>query len=169
MTRSEKREASYKKRMEYFAEHPKVALQIHMINQVVTWIHFGAYPLLLIWLLLNHDSNLAKAIIIPLDSFIILSVFRYLINRKRPYEKYGVGPAIAKDTKGKSFPSRHVFCAFVIAMTFVFVFPHLWCGICLFIMGLVLAVLRVTAGVHYISDVIAGAICGIVAGLFYLI
>lgn len=163
------RQEKYSKRMKYMAEHPKAALLLHRINRVITAVVFCAYPLLLLWLLRNRDSALADAIIIPLDSFLILSVFRYLVNRRRPYEAYGVGPAIPKDTKGKSFPSRHVFSAFVIAMTYLFFFPYSWCGICLLLMGVVLAVFRVISGVHYVSDVIVGAAWGIAAGLFYFI
>ena len=47
----------------------------------------------------------------------VVSVSRKIINEPRPYEKYGVPPVLDKDTSGKSFPSRHVFSVFVIAVT----------------------------------------------------
>ncbi|MDD6155565.1 MAG: phosphatase PAP2 family protein [Lachnospiraceae bacterium] len=167
--RIQTKKEKYSKRMEYMAEHPKVALLIHRINRIITYVVFGVYPLLLLWLLSNRDSALADAIIIPLDAFLILTVFRYLVNRKRPYETYGVGPAIPKSTKGKSFPSRHVFSAFMIAMTYLFFFPYSWCGSCLLILGVILAILRVVSGVHHVSDVIVGAVWGILAGVLYFI
>ena len=94
---------------------------------------------------------------------------RYLINRKRPYEKFDVPPVIPKDTKGKSFPSRHVFSATVIAMTFLFMSPWMWLGVALLFVALLEGVVRVVSGVHYISDVIAGMVVGILAALFYLV
>jgi len=137
---------------------------INITNKIITGISFVVYPLLLIYLFATKNELLFRSIVVPLDSFIILSVFRYFINRKRPYEYFELAPAIAKDTKGKSFPSRHVFSAFVIAMTFLFVAP-VWMGIVLIVFAVFLGVVRVLTGVHFISDVIAGAICGIVAGL----
>ena len=49
--------------------------------------------------------------------FVGLSVVRKIINAPRPYEKFDMPPVLEKDTKGKSFPSRHVFSVFIIAMT----------------------------------------------------
>ena len=42
-----------------------------------------------------------------LDGFIIVTVVRYKYNRKRPYEIFELH-LIPKDTKGHSWPSRHV-------------------------------------------------------------
>lgn len=152
---------AYRKRMHYFEVHPAYKHVLHMMNKVLTYSVFVLYPLLLFWLYLNHGQLLFRAIVVPLDSFIILSVARYLLNRKRPYELYETPAAVHKDTKGKSFPSRHVFSAFMIAVTFLYLGPSPYVGLVLIIIGTILAGLRVALGVHFVSDVVVGAIAGI--------
>ena len=110
----------------------------------------------------------AVLILVPAVSFLAVSVFRSCFNAKRPYEIYDFKPLLEKDTKGKSFPSRHVFSIFVIGSTLFQINPAVGIPVCL--MGCVLAVIRVIAGVHFPRDVAAGGIigvvCGCVAGLF---
>ena len=74
-----------------------------------------------------------------------------------------IQPLIKKDSLGKSFPSRHVFSATVIAMLALTLNPWLG-GAMLFLAG-ALALLRVLGGVHYPSDVLAGYVIGILVGL----
>ena len=97
----------------------------------------------------------------PLGSFVILSALRKGINAPRPYEVYETSPLIPKNTKGKSFPSRHVFSIFIIGMTFYYCCPAPELGIVILILGIFLAILRVVSGVHFIKDVVAGALLGI--------
>lgn len=150
-----------------------LAGMLELANKGITGIVMLSYPIMLIFLLITRNPFLAKAVIVPLNGFIILSVFRILVNRPRPYEKYPVSPILKKETKGKSFPSRHVFSAAVIAMTVLFC-PFEGTGISiigiaggctLLFLSLVLAVIRVLTGVHFISDVIAGYLFAVFCGL----
>lgn len=155
----------YEKMTEPFRRVPGRAQLLHKINQISTIIIMMAYAGLLGIELWQKNADLVRNIIVPLDSFVIVSVFRCLVNRKRPYEIFGLKPVIPKATRGKSFPSRHVFSAFVIAVTFLWNTPWLWAGVLLLVLAAVIAVIRVISGVHFISDVLAGAFCGIAAGL----
>jgi len=106
-------------------------------------------------------------VLVPAISFLLVSMFRSHYKTRRPYEIYGFQPLIPKETKGKSFPSRHVFSIFVIGSTLFWVAPIM--GILICCMGCLLAVQRVAAGVHFPVDVLAGAaigmLCGGVAGI----
>lgn len=144
--------------------NPKRAAVIHICNRILTGLVFVSYPALLLWLFRNQEQSLIRAILVPFDSFIILTIFRVFVNAKRPYEVFDIPPVIAKDTRGRSFPSRHVFSVFIIAMTFFAVCPVPVFGGVIFVLGILLAVVRVFAGVHFPRDVIAGAIFGITAG-----
>lgn len=148
-----------------FRDNPKMARGIHMANKICTLSMYLAYPLLILYMFWMRDAYVARVIMVPLDSFIILSVFRYFVNRPRPYEKFELPPVIAKDTKGKSFPSRHVFSAMVIAMTFLLASPWSWLGVLFVVIAVLLAIVRVLSGVHFISDVVAGAGFAIVAAV----
>jgi len=108
--------------------------------------------------------GMAALILVPAASFVAVSIFRSRYNAKRPYEVYGFKPLIPKGTRGKSFPSRHVFSIFVIGSSVCCFYPLPGCLVCL--MGCVLAVIRVAAGVHFPKDVIAGAVIGILCGCF---
>ena len=132
-------------------------------GRALTYLSYVVYPCLLIWLFVTGNENLWKAVVVPAAGFIILSVFRYCKNAPRPYEVFDMPPLIVKNTKGKSFPSRHVFSAFIIAVTAGYF--CLWLGIALGICGVLLAVTRVLAGVHFTKDVAAGCISGIGLGI----
>ena len=156
---------TYLKMTRPFRENAKLARSLHIINKIITYVMVALYMGLLAYYACNQDERLIRAIIVPLDSFIIVTVFRYMLNRKRPYEHFDIPPVIQKDTAGKSFPSRHVFSAFIIAMTYLCWSPLVWAGTVLLVLAASMAVVRVISGVHYISDVAAGAVCGIAAGV----
>lgn len=156
---------TYLKMTRPFRENAKLARSLHIINKIITYVMVALYMGLLAYYACNQDERLIRAIIVPLDSFIIVTVFRYMLNRKRPYERFDIPPVIQKDTAGKSFPSRHVFSAFIIAMTYLCWSPLVWAGTVLLVLAAGMAVVRVVSGVHYISDVAAGAVCGIAAGV----
>lgn len=146
-------------------ENKKKARLLSLVNGVLTSFVFVLYPVFLLLLYAERHPLLPRAILIPGISFAAVSVFRAVVNVSRPYEKFNLPPALGKDTKGKSFPSRHVFSIYIIAMTVLYVYPD--AGLLLGILGLVLAVIRVVGGVHEPRDVIAGALFGIFCGLFY--
>jgi len=158
---------TYIKMTQPFRDNPKMARGLHITNKICTGIMYILYPILLVYMFWQKDDALLKAFLVPAISFVVLSVGRALINRKRPYEKFEVLPVIPKDTKGKSFPSRHVFSACVIAMTFLLVSPWMWIGVALLFIAVIEAVVRVVSGVHYITDVVVGMLVGILASLFY--
>ena len=164
---------TYMKMTQPFRDHPELAKGIHIANKLCTGVMYLAYPVLLIYLFFqlrqNGEMQIFRALFVPGLSFVLLSVGRKIINRPRPYETFELPPVIKKDTKGQSFPSRHVFSATMIAMTFVMVSPWSWLGFIFLVVSALLAVVRVVSGVHYMSDVIAGiAVALIAAGIGYM-
>ena len=156
---------TYIKITQPFRDNPNMVRGIHMANKICTLMMYLAYPILVIYMFWQKDADVARVLMVPSNSFIILSVFRYMVNRPRPYERFELPPVIAKDTKGKSFPSRHVFSAMVIAMTYLLASPWSWLGLIFVVVAVLLAIVRVLSGVHYVSDVIAGAGFAVVAAV----
>lgn len=150
-------------------ENEEKAIKVKGLNSILTWCVFLIYPLYLFVLFCEKNPWLIRAIVVPAVSFVLLTIVRSIINAPRPYEKFDIPPVLAKDTKGKSFPSRHVFSVFIIAMTIFY--GHPGPGLVLMAIGVLLGITRVRVGVHEPKDVIAGAIAGIVCGIigFYLI
>lgn len=137
------------------------------LNRLTTVVIFFSYPLFLLLRLLQRDKRLLYYIVIPAAAFILVSLIRRGLNFPRPYEKLAIKPLIHKQTKGKSFPSRHVFSAAMIALTVLTVYP-VWGG-CLLGVSVLIALCRVFAGVHFPMDVLAGMGCAIASALWYRI
>lgn len=146
-----------------FRSRPWAVKGLRSANWALTLLCYICYPALLLWLLAYMDARLWGAVLVPAGSFVLVSLFRSKVNRPRPYEAMDIQPLIIKNTKGNSFPSRHVFSVFVIAMTWGWICPPV--GAALMVVGVLVALIRVIGGVHYPSDVLAGAIIGILAGL----
>ena len=148
-----------------------LAKGINLANKILTYIIFISYPCLLVYLFVQSRETLLKAVLVPGVSFVVLSVFRRIVNSPRPYEVFGVPSVIPKKTKGKSFPSRHVFSVVIIGMTFLACFPYKWAAVFILAVGAAMGVIRVVSGVHFPKDVIAGALFGVISGIigFYVI
>ena len=104
--------------------------------------------------------------------FLLVTLLRKKLNAPRPYEIYDFYPTPPKNKKGLSFPSRHAFSAFAIGTYLAFVSPLL--GGILLATSTLMCVARVLLGIHFIRDVLCGALIGTVATLigkfiFYLI
>lgn len=162
-------ELFYQKLSQPFRTSKRRVLWLNHCNRILTGITYIAYPLSLLVLLFYQDTRLLRCVLVPASSFVTVSIFRKQYNAKRPYERMDIQPLIVKHTKGNSFPSRHVFSIFVIAMTFFYLIPPL--GVLFSIFGILLGAIRVIGGVHFPRDVIVGACAGIAAGWigFYLI
>ena len=131
-------------------------------NRVLTLLFYALYPALLSGLALHRDARLWRCVLVPGAGFVVLSLWRKRRNQPRPYEVLDIAPLLHRDKKGESFPSRHVFSAFVIAMTALWLLPPL--GAALLLCGMGLALCRVIGGVHWPRDVLAGAAAGVLAG-----
>ena len=99
--------------------------------------------------------------------FIALTVMRSIINAPRPYELLEFYEKKPKGKAGHSFPSRHVFSVFVIAT--VITPANIALGLVLAVLGAALAAMRVLLGLHFIRDVVAGALIGVIAGVVGLL
>ena len=132
-------------------------------NKIITYFVYSCYPLVLLYLMVNKDDRWMAVLVGPLIVFTGVSLIRSFMNKPRPYELYNYNQILRKNSPGKSFPSRHVFSIFVIAVSIIFVSVPL--GSILLVMGVILAILRVIGGVHFPLDVIVGAIAGILGAL----
>lgn len=139
--------------------------RLNAFNILLTNIFNVAYPCLFLTVFFFQRNKFSKILLIPAISFTLLSLVRKELNCPRPYEKDAIIPLIAKDTKGDSMPSRHVFSAVIIAMAFLYILP--WLGIVLLILAAMSGCIRILGGVHYPWDVAVGYLCGICCGLLF--
>lgn len=92
---------------------------------------------------------------------IITEIIRFLWHRDRPYVSMGVDPLITP-MDSASFPSGHA--TFFFALGAVLYFYNKRLGILFLVGSTVVGVARVFALVHWPSDIIAGALIGVVSG-----
>ncbi len=158
---------TYIKLMDYIRGRKVLKDLIEILYTALPFVMVVMYPTIVI---LNgirgFDYKFALSIIVPGVTLAGVYFMRKLINRQRPYEKFGTDSLIAKNKKGQSFPSNHSACGFVIAMTGFSLSPILGCGL-LFI-AFIIALTRIFSGVHFISDVIAGILIGASAGSVFI-
>ena len=109
---------------------------IYLLNQLVTYIIYIAYPALALYLFMERDKRLWKIVLVPGVSFLLVSVFRAVYDEKRPYVAFDYKPVIQKEKKGKSMPSRHVFSAMILSAAFFYIVPA--SGIFMFVCALML-------------------------------
>lgn len=93
---------------------------------------------------------------------VFANIIRFLWHRNRPYVTYHLRDLISKTDTAGSFPSGHATAMFSIASIVYFYNKRF--GILLYVMAVLTGVSRVIVGVHYPSDIVAGALIGIGSG-----
>ncbi|MCK6581794.1 MAG: phosphatase PAP2 family protein [Anaerolineales bacterium] len=94
----------------------------------------------------------------------VVFMVKLLVKRKRPEGDWG---DIYRNTDPHSFPSGHAARAFLIATLATVLVPP-WLAAILWVWAPLVASARVAMGVHYLSDIIAGAVLGVIVALLGL-
>ncbi len=97
-------------------------------------------------------------------AFLVILI-KFTIRRKRPEGEWG---EIYRNTDPHSFPSGHATRVFFLASMAWLIAP-LWLAVILTIWAPLVAIARVLTGVHYISDILAGAVLGWIIGQFVVL
>lgn len=128
---------------------------------------FWGLGLVLLWRL-SSSAWWKKWAVIVFGSIAVLAVLvmslKFLIRRRRPEGEWG---GIYRSTDPHSFPSGHAARAFLIAVMAAGLGP-VWLAAILWVWAPLVALARVAMGVHYLSDVAAGCLLGIIIGLIGL-
>jgi len=129
-----------------------------------SWFWWAA--LILLWFISNSQLKkweVVEFIGISLLAALVMSI-KFLVRRRRPEGEWG---RIYRNTDPHSFPSGHAARAFLIAVLATELAPG-WLAVALWIWAPLVAVARVLMGLHYISDIFAGIIVGVIAALIGL-
>ncbi len=149
----------YKKIIRFFENNKTAKTILSVVYKIFPLTIFVTYPLLLVLALFTGLKDFLITLILPATIFGFVTILRIAINEQRPYEKYGINPVFKKDTVGKSMPSRHTASAFIISL--VALRLDIAVGILLLCISTLITTSRVLCGVHYIKDVVVGALISI--------
>ena len=138
---------------------PSFTFITHSVTPLSIAVPAGAITYALIK---KDDQSIQDAV--EISSSILLSGlisigFKHAVNRKRPFEAY---PSIEQVTSvtTASFPSGHTTHAFVLATSVSLVYPEWYIIIPSYIWAGAVGYSRMHLGLHYPSDVLAGALIG---------
>ncbi|MCX6781186.1 MAG: phosphatase PAP2 family protein [Candidatus Magasanikbacteria bacterium] len=114
----------------------------------------------------GHDDGWILFPFVSALAFTISEGIGFIYFRPRPFVTHAIDPFISLSPLLKSFPSIHATMAFAGAYL-LFLYKRSW-GIYALILAFIIAFIRVAVGVHYPSDVLVGAVLGVVlSGLVY--
>ncbi len=127
---------------------------------------FWAIGLFILWLSGNSfwkEWAVVQFASISLLAAMVLAV-KFRVRRRRPEGEWG---RIYRFTDPHSFPSGHAARAFLIATIATGLGPA-WLAVALWIWAPLVALARVAMGVHYLSDIVAGTLFGVIVALIGL-
>ena len=138
-----------------------------VFNHVLPWLtylgsHFAVILfILLAWIITKRRKVLRHLVLLYAIQSAVIYGFKYLIQRQRPFffldmaSKLSKGPGEILDP---SFPSAHAAFSFMMATLFAQWFPRY--RFIFFVVAGFIGWTRIYLGLHYPTDVIAGAILG---------
>ena len=129
-----------------------------------SWFWLAA--LFIIWLITRqawHTRSALMASGILVLAVLVLAV-KFSVRRRRPTGEWG---AIYRNTDPHSFPSGHAARATLLAVMALGLGPVWFAGLVLVWVPLV-SLARIAMGLHYLSDVLAGMVLGVMIGLVIL-
>ena len=129
---------------------PYVAVGVPVAMAVAAWI--------------KHDTGLLKDAVYVGTSvagaFVVTYGMKYLVDRERPYDKYPDRVHAYSHEGSPSFPSGHTATAFALATSLSVKYPKWYVIAPSALWACSVGVSRMNEGVHYPSDVLAGAAIG---------
>lgn len=122
---------------------------------------WGIGLLLIIWLGSPQWKQIAWALLIGIAlTAIVVLIIKFTVRRSRPAGEWG---QIYRKTDPHSFPSGHAARAAMLAVLGLALGPA-WFGVLLLVWAPLVGLARVATGLHFVSDVLAGWLLGILMG-----
>ncbi|WP_297274039.1 phosphatase PAP2 family protein [uncultured Bacteroides sp.] len=129
---------------------PYVAVGVPVAMALAAWI--------------KNDKNLLKDAVYVGTSvagaFVVTYGMKYLVDRQRPYDRYPDRVHAYSHESSPSFPSGHTATAFALATSLSVKYPKWYVIAPSALWACSVGVSRMNEGVHYPSDVLAGAFVG---------
>jgi membrane-associated phospholipid phosphatase len=113
---------------------------------------------------INNDKQLQRDALYMGGAFVVNGIItqttKKIVNRQRPFEKYSFIIKRDDESSGLSFPSGHTSTAFCTATSIALRYRKWYFAAPAYLFATSVAWARMYQGVHYPSDVFAGAVVG---------
>ena len=127
------------------------------------WLWYACGVLLLFFGGPSRFEALGAGSVAALLAILLIRILKQISRRQRPCELEPHCWAVVLPPDQFSFPSGHSITAFALAVVLGSLYPHLLYG--LFLVAASIAASREILGMHFLSDVLAGAALGTFLGL----
>ena len=155
----------YEKNRAFLCARQRLKKTVYLADKIATGAIFVLYAAVCCFAFFRAEdtpSDAVRLIALPAFCLALSSLLRLIFNEKRPYER-GVTPLYEKSRKGRSFPSRHLSSAAVIAGICFFYLPVLGCVAAA--LACVLFYTRFACGWHFPRDLLCGTLLGAACAL----
>lgn len=159
---------SYQKRIEKLKNNQKYLQALKFLYRALPFVMIITFPaMIIIKATKGFSIELCFMIFVPAVTLLLVTFIRKVVDRQRPYTKYDTAPLIPKKSSGESFPSRHTASAFIIAMSAFGISSIL--AYVLLAIAVLIGITRILAGVHFLTDVLAGMGISVLIGYIFFI
>lgn len=124
------------------------------------WI---ALSIILLFPKKTRKAGIAGLLALLLNMIFTNIILKNLVARPRPYDVIEGLDAVIKKLKSYSFPSGHTACSFAAAYAYYRCLPQKKWGVAALVLAGLIGFSRIYVGVHYLTDVIGGALVGMFA------
>lgn len=135
-----------------------------IISRTEPYIAIGVPVAMALAAWVKHDKELLKDAVYVGTSvagaFVVTYGLKFLVDRERPYDKYPDRIHPYSYESSPSFPSSHTSSAFALATSLCIRYPKWYVIAPSALWACSVGVSRMNEGVHYPSDVLAGAVMG---------
>lgn len=135
-----------------------------VISRTEPYVAIGVPVAMVVTAWAKHDKQLLKDAVYVGTSvagaFVVTYGMKYLVDRQRPYERYPDRVHAYSHENSPSFPSGHTATAFALATSLSVKYPKWYVIAPSAVWACSVGVSRMNEGVHYPSDVLAGAAIG---------
>ncbi len=159
--------------LERLTEHrtPGMTHFLQGVSNTTTYVSLAVPVGLFITSAINHDNLMQQKSFYVLENIAVGSgiaiVLKYIVNRPRPYTQDTL--IIPASSEGSpSFPSGHTSIAFAAATALSIAYPKWYVIVPAYLWASTVGFSRLYLGVHYPTDVLAGAIVGAGSALLCL-
>ena len=111
-----------------------------------------------------RKQGIQATVALFIQAVVVNCFIKKIVQRPRPYDVIVGFEHLGKVQMDYSFPSGHTSAAFAVAIVFLLTMPRS-IGITAVIVAFAMGFSRIYIGVHYLSDVVGGALIGSVIGI----